>query len=61
MFTRTKVLSLVPLFGASRRVGHAGTSVECFGLGLWLTLLYYPIQLGCQAVVYRELTSDLQS
>ena len=28
---------------------------------LILSLLYFPIQMGCQAVVYRELTSDLNS
>ena len=52
MFTRTKALSLVPLFGASRRVGHAGTSVECFSLGLWL------IQVFCQIKLQNTLHHD---
>ena len=43
--------------------GMANTDSVLIGslISLLLTLLYYPIQLGCQAVVYRELTSDLQS
>lgn len=30
-------------------------------ISLALTLLYFPIQIGCQAVVYRELTKDMNS
>ena len=30
-------------------------------VSLVLSLLYYPIQMGCQAKVYRELTSDMNS
>ena len=34
--------------------------IESF-ISLALTLLYFPIQIGCQAVVYRELTKDMNS
>ena len=34
--------------------------IESF-FSLALTLLYFPIQIGCQAVVYRELTKDMNS
>ena len=47
------------IFSGAFYHGYFGGVSMIFSLVSWmLVLLYFPIQMGCQAVVYRELTVD---